>query len=410
MKIFKKLAYALAAAMIFGSAPVAPIAAQTASPVPIRYETETETDPDTPDTPDVPETPVGETGSLTIVLTDPESNQSVEGGTLSKSGVGFELIKVADIVNGRYELIAPFKSEVASDDKTDEPADDNDSDNNGSENDAENDTEKAAEEKDPETEIDINDLQTALAMQEAAAKLQDKITEENSAQLTKYTAITNDEGKAVISGIPAGVYLLKAADMANYEIIMPTLLAFPTYSDASKDMMWDLTVEPKHEPFPILRIVKKDSQTGQPITSSNATFGIYSNAECTDKVAELTTSAGQADYLLKYGTYYVKEIVQPNGYELSNQVVQIIFNANGITVNGSPVTPDESGVITISIDDIKSPEPITPSTPSSPSSPTKPTGPNTSTNTGVVIAVLAALCAVIAAGILYWNRKKKAVK
>ena len=77
---------------------------------------------------------------------------------------------------------------------------------------------------------------------------------------------------------------------------------------------------------------------------SNAIYGIYSNAACTDLVATMTANAsGYAKSSeLTVGTYYVKEISAPAGYAISAQVIPVSVQGGSTT----SVTPADAPVPT----------------------------------------------------------------
>ena len=80
-----------------------------------------------------------------------------------------------------------------------------------------------------------------------------------------------------------------------------------------------------------IQVNKVDSQTLNPIISKDFEFTLYSDKECT-KVLDVVngnTTDGTAIFKdLKYGSYYVKETKAPLGYELSDEVKEIVINDN----------------------------------------------------------------------------------
>lgn len=137
------------------------------------------------------------TGTITIQLEDGKA------GT-SKSGVVFSCEKVADIVDGDYILMEPFK----------------------------------------DSKVDLNQTEYAKDLEEAAETL--------SAYATKQgIRITTDKkGSAALKELEPGVYLLSVVDQKKYEKVTPTLVSIPTWNDAEKQMRYDITVIPKHSPNP----------------------------------------------------------------------------------------------------------------------------------------------------------------
>ena len=92
--------------------------------------------------------------------------------------------------------------------------------------------------------------------------------------------------------------------------------------------------------MPILRSVqveKIDKDTGEHIKSNKFTFGIYEDEECTKLIKEAGANEYEGTALfegLRFGTYYIKEIKAPLGYKLSDQVVKIEINHEGVFADG----------------------------------------------------------------------------
>ena len=92
--------------------------------------------------------------------------------------------------------------------------------------------------------------------------------------------------------------------------------------------------------MPILRSVqveKIDKDTGAHIKSNKFRFGIYEDVECTKLIKEVGANEYEGTALfegLRFGTYYIKEIKAPLGYKLSDQVVKIEINDEGVFADG----------------------------------------------------------------------------
>lgn len=141
------------------------------------------------------------TGSIEIELTDGEE------GT-SKEEVIFHYSKVAEIVDGQYELIDQYKG----------------------------------------SGIDLNAIEYAEELDEAAEKL-------SYYKASDGICKTNANGIAQMKNLQTGVYLLYVADQKNYEEITPVLIAVPTWGEQEGTMLYDVKVYPKHTPLP------KDTET-----------------------------------------------------------------------------------------------------------------------------------------------------
>lgn len=92
--------------------------------------------------------------------------------------------------------------------------------------------------------------------------------------------------------------------------------------------------------MPILRSVqveKIDKDTGEHIKSNKFRFGIYEDVECTKLIKEVGANEYEGTALfedLRFGTYYIKETKAPLGYKLSDQVVKIEINDEGVFADG----------------------------------------------------------------------------
>ncbi|MBS6521050.1 MAG: hypothetical protein KH359_10525 [Clostridiales bacterium] len=153
------------------------------------------------DTPFVPQTEqervTEEQGSIHIKLTDGEE------GT-NKQNVVFSYAKVADWNDGTYEVTEQFSA----------------------------------------SGVDLEQIETAVQMEEAAFEFSTLMKEEDG------SVMTDEQGETEISGLKTGVYLLTVKDQADYEEIVPFLVAVPTWNEYNKEMLYDIEVLPKHTPIP----------------------------------------------------------------------------------------------------------------------------------------------------------------
>ncbi len=133
-------------------------------------------------------------GSIKIELTD--------GGLgTSKENVVFGYQKVADLKGGFYYLTENFSS----------------------------------------TGIDLNELEYAVDMDEAAKALNEFMESEGQVS-------TDSDGHTLITDLEKGVSLLAVIDKARYEEVTPVLIAIPTWNETEGDMDYHVTVIPKHSP------------------------------------------------------------------------------------------------------------------------------------------------------------------
>ena len=86
-----------------------------------------------------------------------------------------------------------------------------------------------------------------------------------------------------------------------------------------------------------VRVVKCDKTTKKAIKSNAFEFSIFADKNCTKLIATSGANKDDGSALfekLKYGTYYIKETKAPLGYSLSDQVVEIVINDEGVFADG----------------------------------------------------------------------------
>lgn len=242
---------------------------------------------------DLTKVPENGLGSISVELKDAYDKY------LSKENVKFGIVQIANIEKGEYILKESF-------------ADD---------------------------EIDLNKITKAEEIDNVAKTLSKKV------ESPDYEMTTDAEGKATCKNLPVGVYLVYVEDLADYETISPFIVGIPTWDDEDELFQYDVTVEPKHTALPRILVNKVDSVTGQNIKSNKFEFTSYSQENCANS-SKIETIAGNpesgtAEFLIRYGTTYIKESKAPKGYKLSDEVVKVEFTDKGLFVNGKVVKVDD---------------------------------------------------------------------
>ena len=242
---------------------------------------------------DLTKVPDNGLGSISVELTDPYDKY------LSKENVKFGVVQIADIVKGEYVLNESF-------------ADD---------------------------EINLNEIKTADEIDKVAKDMAKKV------ETPDYEMTTDEEGKATCKNLPVGVYLVYVEDLSDFETITPFIVGIPTWDDEDELFQYDVTVYPKHTALPRILVNKVDSETGQNIKSNKFEFTSYSQENCAEssklEKIEGDEQTGTAEFLIRYGTTYIKESKAPQGYKLSDEVVKVEFTDKGLFVNGKEVKVDD---------------------------------------------------------------------
>lgn len=99
--------------------------------------------------------------------------------------------------------------------------------------------------------------------------------------------------------------------------------------------------------MPILKNIKLnkiDSKTKE-LIKEKFVFGIYEDEKCNNLIKEVKSNKNDGYVVfdqLRYGKYYIKEIKAPVGYELSNKIVNIEINDNGVFADGNLIEENDS--------------------------------------------------------------------
>lgn len=136
-----------------------------------------------------------------------------------------------------------------------------------------------------------------------------------------------------VSGLTEGetYVLVETTAPYGYEISESIEFVVSTDKNIQKVVMEDDYI------YSSIRVVKCDITTKKPIVSNAFEFSIYADKDCTQLIATSGANKDEGTALfekLKYGTYYLKETKAPTGYSLSDKIVEIIINENGVTADG----------------------------------------------------------------------------
>ena len=96
-------------------------------------------------------------------------------------------------------------------------------------------------------------------------------------------------------------------------------------------------------------LVKKDSHH-QTILNKDFIFGLYTDKDCRHVLAFAHGNLKTGEVIfkkLKYGTYYIKELKAPEGYQISKDVRKIVINdqfkQQSIDIINKKKTPVQTG-------------------------------------------------------------------
>lgn len=159
-----------------------------------------------------------------------------------------------------------------------------------------------------------------------------KIVDENGNTVDSWTS-TKTPHK--VKGLEEGKTYKLIETLAPYGYELTNEIEFTVTSDkeVQKIEMKDMPI------LQTVQLVKKDSNTNE-VIKDKFTFGLYEDQECTKliKTVESDKDLGTVTFSdLRYGTYFIKEESSPKGYVLSNKVIKLEINDEGIFIDGEKI-------------------------------------------------------------------------
>lgn len=179
---------------------------------------------------------------------------------------------------------------------------------------------------DKKVEISKVDVTTGEELEGAELSISDKegnIIEEWTSTKTVHVVTGLEEGKSYILSEKTAPYGFEIAESIEFTV--------------SSDKQTQRIVMKDDYIYSSVRVVKCDITTKKPIVSNEFEFSIYADKECTQLISTSGANKDEGTALfekLKYGTFYIAETKAPLGYSLSDQVVEIVINENGVTADG----------------------------------------------------------------------------
>lgn len=179
---------------------------------------------------------------------------------------------------------------------------------------------------DKKVEISKIDVTTGEELEGAELSISDtegNIIEEWTSAKTVHVVTGLEEGKTYILTENTAPYGFEIAESIEFTV--------------STDKQTQRVVMKDDYIYSSVRVVKCDITTKKPIVSNEFEFSIYADKECTQLISTSGANKDEGTALfekLKYGTYFIAETKAPLGYSLSDQVVEIVINENGVTADG----------------------------------------------------------------------------
>ena len=159
-----------------------------------------------------------------------------------------------------------------------------------------------------------------------------KVVDENGNTIDSWTS-TKTPHK--VKGLEEGktYKLIETLAPYGYELTNEIEFTVTSEKEIQKIEMKDMPI------LQTVQLVKKDSNTNE-VIKDKFTFGLYEDQECTKLIKTVDSDKEQGTVTfsdLRYGTYFIKEESSPKGYVLSDKIIKLEINDQGIFIDGEKV-------------------------------------------------------------------------
>lgn len=174
------------------------------------------------------------------------------------------------------------------------------------------------------------------------------------------TGIDENGNISIEQDLPVGVYYMK--ELATNDAYVISDAEYDFEITMSNDAENTVVVNEGEEVVNTLKRytvgVTKVNDSDDSVITAGATFGIFTDENTsTTSFANYTTSNGVVTFEdLTYGTYYIKEVKAPAGYQLSSQIIKVEIDNEGVKIDGKVVEANNDDVYMTTYKNTKTPK------------------------------------------------------
>lgn len=161
---------------------------------------------------------------------------------------------------------------------------------------------------------------------------------------------TSTKEPHIVNGLEEGKTYTLTEKTAPYGYEMTESITFTVTTDKETQII-------EMKDMPILKnvkIIKVDAESKE-VIKDKFTFAIYEDQECTKLIKEVRSDKEEGTAIfeeLRFGTYFIKEIKAPKGYELSDRVVKVEINDKGVFIDDE-LTEESDNTVTFNFENKK---------------------------------------------------------
>ena len=161
---------------------------------------------------------------------------------------------------------------------------------------------------------------------------------------------TSTKEPHIVNGLEEGKTYALTEKTAPYGYEMTESITFTVTTDKETQII-------EMKDMPILKnvkIIKVDAESKE-VIKDKFTFAIYEDQEGTKLIKEVKSDKEEGTVIfeeLRFGTYFIKEIKAPKGYELSDRVVKVEINGKGVFIDDE-LTEESDNTVTFNFENKK---------------------------------------------------------
>lgn len=161
---------------------------------------------------------------------------------------------------------------------------------------------------------------------------------------------TSTKEPHIVNGLEEGKTYTLTEKTAPYGYEMTESITFTVTTDKGTQI-----IEMKDMPIlKNIKIIKVDVESKE-VIKDKFTFAIYEDQEGTKLIKEVKSDKEEGTVIfeeLRFGTYFIKEIKAPKGYELSDRVVKVEINGKGVFIDDE-LTEESDNTVTFNFENKK---------------------------------------------------------
>lgn len=161
---------------------------------------------------------------------------------------------------------------------------------------------------------------------------------------------TSTKEPHIVNGLEEGKTYTLTEKTAPYGYEMTESITFTVTTDKETQI-----IEMKDMPIlKNIKIIKVDVESKE-VIKDKFTFAIYEDQEGTKLIKEVKSDKEEGTVIfeeLRFGTYFIKEIKAPKGYELSDRVVKVEINGKGVFIDDE-LTEESDNTVTFNFENKK---------------------------------------------------------